>query len=561
MFFLVLAAVLIAAEVTGHLIQTGSGRVDVSNVTYPNVNGIPVRAKLFRPNGEPGDLFPGIVYVHGYQNNRETGDAYCIELSRRGFVVLNIDALGRGNSGNPGRETDPGFDQSYGVKTSVEYIRSLPFVDSMRVGLAGHSLGAEMVYRVALEDPGIRALVLTGAAYTEEGDFERPKNMLMIIGEYDEFRKRMTGTRDIETEWMASPATKRVIDDPAPRLSVTYGDFGDGTARRVIVPPITHVAESHDRDAIAETLRWMRASLEPDPRHWIDEGRQVWQVKEGSTLAAMLSGIWILIPLSGLLMKIPPFRSIVRAYRFEYAASGRDYRRAVVLNGALMWLYLPLILVLFAVHLYVVPIDRAFPFMMVNGIVWWFLLVNTAGILLFARWMKRKAREGNAPDPADLGISYKKGVLALEWEPFLTSVLLGIVLFLSALVIETLLERVFIIDYRFIFPFASDLTWGRAFISWSVSNILVMVIPIALFLCIQYVPLFTAGIIPLVGPGAVFIPFILDLFHLIGVLVVIIPRSTWLYLATGKIYAGSVLCAAVVTWMFVSSQVIAPIPV
>ena len=45
---------------------------------------------------------PGVVYIHGYQNNRETSDAYCIEMARRGFVVLEIDALGRGNSGNPG---------------------------------------------------------------------------------------------------------------------------------------------------------------------------------------------------------------------------------------------------------------------------------------------------------------------------------------------------------------------------------------------------------------------------------------------------------------------------
>ena len=53
-FFVLLAGVLIAAEVTGHLVQTGSGRMDVSNVTYPNANGVIVRAKLFRPNGDPG---------------------------------------------------------------------------------------------------------------------------------------------------------------------------------------------------------------------------------------------------------------------------------------------------------------------------------------------------------------------------------------------------------------------------------------------------------------------------------------------------------------------------
>jgi hypothetical protein len=55
--------------------------------------------------------------------------------------------------------------------------------------------------------------------------------------------------------------------------------------------------------------------------------------------------------------------------------------------------------------------------------------------------------------------------------------------------------------------------------------------------------------------------FVQNLFHIIGVLIMVIPISTWFYQLTGKIYLGAVLNAALVTWMFVSSQVIAPIPV
>ena len=40
----------------------------------------------------------------------------CIELARHGFVVLNIDAIGRGNSGIPGRDPKaPGFDRTFGL--------------------------------------------------------------------------------------------------------------------------------------------------------------------------------------------------------------------------------------------------------------------------------------------------------------------------------------------------------------------------------------------------------------------------------------------------------------
>jgi len=66
-------------------------------------------------------------------------------------------------------------------------------------------------------------------------------------------------------------------------------------------------------------------------------------------------------------------------------------------------------------------------------------------------------------------------------------------------------------------------------------------------LLIQYVPLLTAEIIPFVGPG--------------GVLIMIMPVSTWFFQLTGRPYLGAFINTALVTWMFVSSQIIALIPV
>ena len=170
-------------------------------------------------------------------------------------------------------------------------------------------------------------------------------------------------------------------------------------------------------------------------------------------------------------------------------------------------------------------------------------------------------------------------------------------MFLFAYLAEHTLESIFLVDYRFIFPFASDLTayrmklwftyfpflavgfvlmgvflhgqlrrppksnWSLTFINWSAFNILVLTAPLVLLLIFQYLPLFTIGTVPLVGPGGVFIAFTHNLFHIIAVLIMVIPVSTWFYQITGKIYLGSLLNAALVTWMFVSSQVVAPIPV
>jgi hypothetical protein len=177
------------------------------------------------------------------------------------------------------------------------------------------------------------------------------------------------------------------------------------------------------------------------------------------------------------------------------------------------------------------------------------------------------------------------------------TVFLAIILFLFAYLTEHTLESVFIVDFRFIFPFASDLTayriklwftyfpfllmgfvlmgtflhgqlrrpqkstWLSTYVSWSLSNTLVLIIPLVMILMVQYIPLFTAGVIPFVGPGGMLIAYTHNLFHIIGVLIMVTPISTWFYQLTGKIYLGAMINASLVTWMFVSSQVIAPIPV
>ena len=595
--FILCLVVLIGAVVLAALTQQGFGRIAVSNVTYTNFNGIVIRAKLLKPlNASKSNPAPGIVYVHGYQNNRETGDAYCIELARRGFVVLEIDAIGRGNSGIPGELDDPDFDPTWGGRTSAAYLKSLPFVDPQRIGLIGHSLGAEMVYTVARQDPSVKGLVITGFAYREDASTTQPKNMLMIYAKYDEFHRRMTGTRDFEKEWMASARTRKVFPVANPDIGKTYGSFEDGTARRVYMPRITHVHTTHSSSAIAEALEWMKAVLHPVPADWVPSGRQIWPIKEWSTLIAMAACFASLLPLGLMLLRTSFFQSLQHPVSGNYACSGKAYLKPVIINGILMWLYFPLIMGLWAVHLFVVKIDKMFPHMLTNGIVWWFLWINVIGFLIFQRWFKKQNRE-NGLTLFELGLSDQEDRFAVNGLNLAKTVLLAAILFLFTYLIEHSLENIFIVDFRFIFPFASDLTayrtalwftyfpfllvgfllmgvflhgqlrrpqksiWLKTFISWSAYNICVPVAPLTLLILVQYIPLFTAGIIPFAGPGGFFIALTQNLFHIIVVLIIVIPIQTWFYQLTGRIYLGAVLNAALVTWMFVSSQVIAPVPV
>ncbi len=196
-----------------------------------------------------------------------------------------------------------------------------------------------------------------------------------------------------------------------------------------------------------------------------------------------------------------------------YVCTRKEFRKHVTINGILIWLYLPLIFVLFGLHVYVIKIDKAFPMMMVNGTVWWFVWINVIGFFILRRWRRKKDVSWY-----DLGISYFKDRFGLDWSLIGKTALLALILFGFAYLTEHLLEAVFIVDYRFIFPFASDLTpyrlamwllyfpflligfiqmgfflhgqirlskkntWFKTYLSWSVANTLTMIIPVILFM-------------------------------------------------------------------------------
>jgi hypothetical protein len=595
--FMACMAVLIGGTLLASKVQENFGTVDVSNVSYLNYNGIQIRAKLLKPRSAAQmSPAPGVVYIHGYQNNRETSDAYCIELARRGVVVLEIDAIGRGNSGIPGSLNDPDFDPTWGGKTSLAHLKSLPFVDTLRIGLMGHSLGAEMVYKVALQDPTINALVISGFAYGEEASTTKPRNMLMIFGKYDEFRRRMTGTRDFEKEWMTTSRTRKVFPVEKPEFGKTYGRFENGTARRVFMPRISHLQTTHNRTAVAEALDWIKATLMPPPTDWIPSNQQIWPIKEWSTLVSMMACLASLLPLGLMLLRTSFFQSLQHPVSETHAVTGKACWKPVILNAVLMWLYFPIVFGLWGIHLFVVKIDTVFPQMLTNGIVWWFLWINIIGFVFFRQWFKRQHRTSGVT-LYDLGLSEEEDRFAVGGVQIVKIVILAAILFLFAYLVEHTLESIFIVDFRFIFPFASDLTayrtrlwftyfpfllvgfllmgiflhgqlrrplkstWMKTFFSWSISNILVLTLPPLVIILVQFLPFLFIGTIPFKGPGGFFVALTQMLFHLIVVLIMLIPIQTWFYQLTGRIYLGAVLNAALVTWMFVSSQVIAPVPV
>ncbi len=588
----------LAAQIFAHAAMTNWFSVKVSNITIWNKNGLMVRGKLFRPeNATESNPAPGVVYLHGYQNNRETSDPYGIELSRRGFVVITLDTLGRGNSDNQFSESEPGFDPTYGAESAFEYLQNLPFVDPERCGLGGHSLGGEMSYLEAMQNPDVKAIVFSGFAYQDDSTTEIPQNMLMIFGKYDEYRQRMTGTRDFEAEWLSSSQTLAAFGISSPDFDTTYGEFDLGTARRVHMTRTTHVPESFNNGAIAEAVTWYSQALNPGEDLSIPAVEQIWHYKEVGSLVAMIFGIFSAMPLGVLLLGIKPFSPLAEAPNTAYKYDKKTFWRSFLINGGLTLLYLALVMVIFGIHVYVVPIDKIFPMMMVNGVIFWFLVINLIGFVIFKRWVK-KTRVGRPEvNFKELGVSEKEDRIKLNWSKAWRGLLFAFVIFGFLYALEAIPETFLLIDYRYKFPYASDMTsyrwlmmlvyfplfligfiqvnillqaqlrpkpgktWWQTVLRKSVVGIFVMVVPLLINMAIQYIPLFTTGFVPFVGPGGALVGFVINIEHMIILLAMMVPISSVLYEATGSVYPGAILNALIVTWMFTSSSVIAPLPI
>ena len=79
-------------------IQTDHGNINISRGTIDTEVGS-LTFKLYEPvTATAENPAPGVLLLHGYQNDHETCAAYAIELARRGAVVMSLDEYGHGSS-------------------------------------------------------------------------------------------------------------------------------------------------------------------------------------------------------------------------------------------------------------------------------------------------------------------------------------------------------------------------------------------------------------------------------------------------------------------------------
>lgn len=138
-------------------------------------DGLKINGLLTVPKGnEPAKGWPAIVFVHGYipptlYQTTSNYSSYVDYFARNGFVVYKIDLRGHADS-----EGEPGgayYSSDYIIDTlnAYSFLQASEFVDKDSVGLWGHSMAGNVVFRAMVVKKDIPAVVIwAGAVYTYE---------------------------------------------------------------------------------------------------------------------------------------------------------------------------------------------------------------------------------------------------------------------------------------------------------------------------------------------------------------------------------------------------------
>lgn len=148
-------------------------RPQVKNVTLNDGDGILNYGKLILPtNFDPRKKYPVIVYLYNGPHVQlvknsfpESGNLWYEYMAQRGYIVFTMD--GRGSS-NRGREFEQAVHGKLGTiemedqMKGVNYLRSLPYVDTARMGIHGWSFGGFMTTSFMLRNPDVFKVGVAG---------------------------------------------------------------------------------------------------------------------------------------------------------------------------------------------------------------------------------------------------------------------------------------------------------------------------------------------------------------------------------------------------------------
>ena len=614
--------------------------------------------KLYVPNSASvSNKAPAVLLLHGYQNDHETDAAYAIELARRGVVVMAIDEYGHGatdismvnrgfvnhkvtvNYGNDSEEDgtfttiggqtrykvlmnfsnlsffndkyskDPDgnilYDSSMGGIAAYKILSEMDIVNNKAMAVSGHSMGtwASWTTSAAYSNTEIepKATILqAGELFTKDAyDSSKIKfnNVLLLTAKYDEFNYfRDYSKKTVDDDVIKNDITSEFlgVENGTGKWNTTYGSFEDGTARRRELVVTNHRLLTHNHEAIAVAIDWLTNAI--GIKTALANTDQTFMGKEVLVLVATLSAIVSMMFLMNLLLDSKFFRYVKRPElnAIRKSKSGWTYWKGAIITMLIAFITYPFLTQL-GHGLLPLPDTSVFRMTIGNGFLSWYLILIIIMIVTTVISVKGAKKKGNEFTYVDLGLSTKEKENCLDWTLLLKGLLLAFVLAAFMYVQCAIVEKVFMLDFRFIWPFFKGFSITRLgqffvyiiiflvffllnnskifaqnqpegtneaglknFLKCWYKNALCMIGGVLLLILLEYIQFF-AGI----GPGADLLfsstfggPFMSLMIVFVPQVLIFSLICTYAYRKTGNVYTGAFLVAILACWIVTGGSAI-----
>ncbi|TXT58935.1 MAG: conserved membrane protein of unknown function [Promethearchaeota archaeon] len=580
--------------------QNDFGKVDVQEVHFNSSLGDRLVGKLYRPKGVTvASPAPGILALHGFNNDKDVERPGALELARAGFVVLALDQAGHGDSGGYLLSDIGSYLDGY------SYLQNLAFVDGETMGVFGHSMGASRSRAVAQAFPDHDAIAVQAfAPSADDANYTKYNNLLHLWATWEEFGRSWDTTN---AEWIET-GLNQIAENynvSEGQYDYTYGSFEDGTARRHALMKTTHPGLTANSKSTAEIVAWMLQALmgmsESEAWTIADPAKQVWIYCEVFGMIAALVSLLSIIPLAHILTQQDYFKEVVQPMpeRIQTPERSKWWIFATINTaiGGVTYVffagYLPAGFGGFPNPLFT-PIHSVG---IATGFMLWFLINAGIAIALVLLWYKMtKKQDRDSIDFYDLGATFKDVPedqrFQINWNIMKKTVIIAVILFAWMYFWVALSEWLFTVEFRGIWTMMKTFTvtragkfWGyiwpvlvfflinggillfgqlrmksyestvKTYTVWWFKICYAMLAGLITVVLIQYAPMWFGGS-PILNdtPNAPMMP--IQLFSFIPLAAVLFFLMIYFYRRTGKIYLGSLMASIIAVWFQMTALVI-----
>jgi len=213
-------------------------------LTIPGPGGAALPARLLKPAGfDPSRRYPAVVYHYGGPGSQVVSDSWDTRgawhkmMAQQGFAVFMVDNLSSSFFGKAGEDRDYrrfGEGDLAAQLAAVDYLESLGWVDTSRLGLWGWSGGGAATLYCLLNRPGVWRAGVAGAPVTDWSLYDSIWTERYLDRPQD----------DPEGYRLSSPAT--YADNLKDRLLIVHGTADDNV---------------HPQNTLALVARWVDAGI------------------------------------------------------------------------------------------------------------------------------------------------------------------------------------------------------------------------------------------------------------------------------------------------------------